>query len=96
LADHHLQVEAVSMDEDGLDVEQLEKKLSRVKPKFINTIPTHHNPASVTLAQDRKERLAPFYAMRLKRNSKTNYFNIERMLVKKIHIGKFINNFLNS
>jgi DNA-binding transcriptional MocR family regulator len=56
-ADHHLQVAAVSMDKDGLDIEQLEEKLSQALPKFIYTIPTFHNPASMTLAQDRRERL---------------------------------------
>jgi 2-aminoadipate transaminase len=56
-ADHQLQVKAISMDGDGMDIEQLEEKLSRVKPKFIYTIPTFHNPASVTLAQNRRERL---------------------------------------
>jgi len=54
-ADHQLQVEPVSVDVDGLDIAQLEEKLSRAKPKFIYTIPTFHNPASVTLAQDRRE-----------------------------------------
>lgn len=56
-ADHQLQLEPVSMDKDGLDVEQLEERLSWAKPKFIYTIPTFHNPASVTLSQDRRERL---------------------------------------
>jgi 2-aminoadipate transaminase len=56
-ADHQLQIEAVSIDKDGLDIEQLEEILSRAKPKFIYTIPTFHNPASVTLAQNRRERL---------------------------------------
>jgi 2-aminoadipate transaminase len=54
-ADHQLQVEAVLLDNDGLDVEQLEEKLSLAKPKFIYTIPTFHNPASVTLPQERRE-----------------------------------------
>jgi len=56
-ADHHLQIEAVPMDKDGLDVEQMEEKVNRTKPRFIYTIPTFHNPASVTLAQERRERL---------------------------------------
>jgi 2-aminoadipate transaminase len=54
-ADHQLQVEPVSLEKDGLNVEQLEEKLSWAKPKFIYTIPTFHNPASVTLAQERRE-----------------------------------------
>jgi DNA-binding transcriptional MocR family regulator len=56
-SDHQLQVETVALDKNGLDVEQLEEKVNRTKPKLIYTIPTFHNPASVTLAQERRERL---------------------------------------
>ena len=45
------------MDKIGMDIKQLEEKLNWAKPKFFYTIPTFHNPASVTLAQDRRERL---------------------------------------
>jgi 2-aminoadipate transaminase len=56
-ADHQLQVEAITMDRDGMNIEQLEEKLRWAKPKFIYTIPTFHNPASVILAQNRRQRL---------------------------------------
>jgi 2-aminoadipate transaminase len=56
-ADYQLQVEAISMDRDGMNIEQLEEKLSWAKPKFLYTIPTFHNPANVTLEQNRRERL---------------------------------------
>ena len=56
-ADHKLQVETISVDQDGLDIDEVEKKLSREMPKFVYTIPTFHNPASVTLSQDRRDRL---------------------------------------
>ncbi len=56
-SDHQLQVETVALDKNGLDVEQLEEKVNRTKPKLIYTIPTYHNPASVTLTKERRERL---------------------------------------
>ena len=56
-ADHGLQVETVSLDEEGLNLDDLEDKLRRVKPNFLYTIPAYHNPASVSLAPERRERL---------------------------------------
>ncbi len=56
-ADHGLNVVSLPMDEHGLIVYALEEKLSRHKPAFLYTIPTFHNPSSVTLAADRRERL---------------------------------------
>jgi DNA-binding transcriptional MocR family regulator len=41
-----------------MDLDQLEKILARAKPKFLYTIPTYHNPASLTLSPGRRERLA--------------------------------------
>jgi DNA-binding transcriptional MocR family regulator len=46
------------MDENGLIVEAVEDELSRHSPAFVYTIPAFHNPSSVTLAADRRERLA--------------------------------------
>ena len=56
-ADHGLNVVSLPMDEHGLIVDALEEKLSRRRPAFLYTIPTFHNPSSVTLAADRRERL---------------------------------------
>jgi len=56
--DHHLKIVGIPMDEYGLDIEALEKQLKTESPKFIYTIPTFHNPASVTLSIGRRERLA--------------------------------------
>jgi 2-aminoadipate transaminase len=51
-------LEAVPLDEQGLDVEELERRLRRgVRPKLVYTIPDHQNPAGVTLAADRREPL---------------------------------------
>jgi 2-aminoadipate transaminase len=46
------------MDEDGLLVDELEANLSAgLRPKLVYTIPDHQNPAGVSLAADRRERL---------------------------------------
>ena len=51
-------LEAVPLDEQGLDVEELESRLrGGLRPKLVYTIPDHQNPAGVTLAADRREPL---------------------------------------
>jgi len=51
-------LEAVPLDENGLDVEELERRLrGGARPKLVYTIPDHQNPAGVTLALDRRELL---------------------------------------
>ncbi|MEE9285841.1 MAG: PLP-dependent aminotransferase family protein [Dehalococcoidia bacterium] len=52
----------VSVDEAGLSVDDLEEKLASLKaegrrPKLLYTIPNFHNPAGVTLVEDRRRRL---------------------------------------
>jgi DNA-binding transcriptional MocR family regulator len=56
-ADHHLKIISLPMDADGLIVDGLEEKLTRHKPVFLYTIPTFHNPSSVTLGAARREQL---------------------------------------
>jgi 2-aminoadipate transaminase len=55
----------VTLDEDGLDVDELEQRLvDGLRPKLLYTIPDHQNPAGVSLAADRRARLvelARFY-----------------------------------
>jgi 2-aminoadipate transaminase len=49
---------AVPMDEQGLDVDDLERRLTGgLRPKLVYTIPDHQNPAGVSLAADRREPL---------------------------------------
>jgi len=51
-------VRDVMVDEGGLDVDRLEASIvEHGRPKFLYTIPDHQNPAGITLAQDRRERL---------------------------------------
>ncbi len=54
---------AVSLDEHGLDVDDLERRLaSGLRPKLLYTIPDHQNPAGVSLAADRRTRLVELAA----------------------------------
>jgi DNA-binding transcriptional MocR family regulator len=49
----------VSVDDDGLDLEELERLLEGTdRPAFLYTIPTFQNPAGVTLSRERRVRLA--------------------------------------
>ena len=51
-------VAAVPMDEQGLEVDELERRLvAGLRPKLLYTIPDHQNPAGVSLSPDRREPL---------------------------------------
>lgn len=51
-------VHAVPVDAAGLDVDRLEATIAaRGRPKLLYTIPDHQNPAGLTLARERRERL---------------------------------------
>ena len=55
--DHHHNIVPIAMDENGLILESLEENLKIHKPKFLYTIPTHHNPTGTTLTDARRTRL---------------------------------------
>jgi 2-aminoadipate transaminase len=49
------EIVAVPIDEAGLEVDELERRLEDgLRPKLLYTIPDHQNPAGVTLAADRR------------------------------------------
>jgi len=49
---------AVAMDEHGLDVENLERRLAGgLRPKLVYSIPDHQNPAGVSLSVERRSQL---------------------------------------
>ena len=49
-SDHHLKIVSLPMDADGLIPEALEEELIRHRPVFLYSVPTFHNPSSITLA----------------------------------------------
>src|SRR4051812_2001330 len=51
-----VELAAVAIDDDGLDVDALESALAR-RPKLLYTIPDHQNPGGVSLSAERRERL---------------------------------------
>ncbi|HWH05711.1 MAG TPA: PLP-dependent aminotransferase family protein [Gaiellaceae bacterium] len=52
------EVAAVAMDEDGLQVDELERALAGgLRPKLLYTIPDHQNPAGVSLSAERRHAL---------------------------------------
>jgi 2-aminoadipate transaminase len=49
---------AVPMDDDGLEVDELERRLAAgLRPKLVYTIPDHQNPAGVSLSRERRDLL---------------------------------------
>jgi 2-aminoadipate transaminase len=58
LAARGVEVTAVPMDDDGLDLDALEQALATgPKPAFLYTIPTFQNPSGRTLTSERRRRL---------------------------------------
>ena len=55
---YEAKIVAVPLDEDGLQVDELERELAAgLRPKLLYTIPDHQNPAGVSLSAERRERL---------------------------------------
>ena len=57
-ADHGLEVVGIPMDPDGLCIDALQDALKQHRPALLYTIPSHHNPCSVTLSGERRRKLA--------------------------------------
>jgi len=49
---------SVKMDDDGMDVEDLEKKIKEYDPKMIYVIPSFQNPTGRTLSLERRKKVA--------------------------------------
>jgi len=69
LRDHPVHVEAVTVDDRGLDVDAFVAKLDELRHagrtvRALYTVPTFHNPTGVCLADDRRRRLVDVCAER--------------------------------
>jgi 2-aminoadipate transaminase len=65
--DHPVTVEALPFDNDGLDVDALERRLIAARAtdrpaRLLYTIPTFHNPTGISLAPARRRRLVEIAA----------------------------------
>jgi 2-aminoadipate transaminase len=59
---YQAEVVHVAMDDDGMRTDELDQTLAELersgrRPKFIYTVPNFHNPAGVTLSEDRRREL---------------------------------------
>jgi len=52
----------VPMDEDGMVIEPMEEILQRYRVKFIYVLPNFHNPAGVTISEERRYRIVELAA----------------------------------
>lgn len=55
--DYGLKCHQVKMDNDGVNIEALEKDLQTMKPKFMYIVPTANNPTGRTLSKEKRIRL---------------------------------------
>mmetsp|Transcript_103170 Transcript_103170/g.321519 ORF Transcript_103170/g.321519 Transcript_103170/m.321519 type:complete len:419 (+) Transcript_103170:54-1310(+) len=57
--DANLNIVQIPMDDDGMIIEEVEKKLKEgARPKFLYTVPVFSNPSAKTLSDPRRKRLA--------------------------------------
>jgi len=56
-----MNVVQMPMDSEGLIIDDnLTQWCNQYKPKFIYTIPTHHNPTGITMSHERRQELVKF------------------------------------
>ena len=55
--DHGLKIISIPIDQDGLCLDGLEKRIDKYKPKLIYLIPSFQNPTGRTLPQERRKKL---------------------------------------
>ena len=54
---HGAKAVEIPVRDDGMDLEALERAISRARPRLVYTMPTFHNPTGITTSQDHRERL---------------------------------------
>jgi len=63
-ADHKLNLVSIPVDNNGLIIDVLKERLETLTPAFLYTIPTYHNPSSVTLSSSRRKELIQICAQK--------------------------------
>lgn len=58
LLDRGLEIVSIPLDDEGMQIEVLERELAKRKPALVYTIPSFNNPTGITLSRARRERLA--------------------------------------
>jgi DNA-binding transcriptional MocR family regulator len=62
LASAGIELAEIAVDDEGLDVDELERTLAGPKAAFLYTIPTFQNPTGSTLSAERRRRVAELAA----------------------------------
>merc|ERR1719502_446735 len=59
MRDRGMTIQGVGMEPDGMNMDDLEKKLKENpgKIKLVYTIPVHHNPTGITMSDEKRKRL---------------------------------------
>lgn len=52
-----VQITAVPVDEDGIEIDKLERRLERMQPRLIYTMPNFQNPTGVSMSSPRRRQL---------------------------------------
>ena len=60
--DHHVRVEPVAVDGDGLVPDALEEAVRRHRPALLYTVPAYQNPTGATLPEERREQVVALCA----------------------------------
>lgn len=55
-------IKGVEMDDEGMVMDDLERKLKQYHPKFVYTIPTFQNPTGRTMSLERRKKMAELCA----------------------------------
>ena len=55
--DYKLNIESIPIDNNGIQLDKLEEKLIKFKPKILYTIPIFQNPSTITLSEEKREKL---------------------------------------
>ncbi len=59
--DYKMNVVQMPMDNEGLIIDDnFTQWCNQYKPKFIYTVPTHHNPTGITMSHERRQKLVEF------------------------------------